>query len=98
MRARSGRRRSGRRWALGIVFHFCNPFTHTRKLFTRVCDLSVGVRESFIGARDRGIGGVICLRSGYGVHWLFPFPSNVIPRSRSTISRIDQLPTVLLKE
>ena len=93
---------SSRRWAArGIVLHFCNLFTHTRKLFTRACDLSVGVCESFIGARDRGIGGGICLRSGYGVHWRFPFPSNVIPRLRSTIRRVDQPPTlrsVLFKE
>jgi hypothetical protein len=55
------------------VLHFCNPFTHTRKLFTRACDLSVGVLESFISARDRRVGGVMCLRSGYGVHRRFPF-------------------------
>ena len=52
---------------------FCNLFTHARKLFTRACDLSVGVRESFICARDRGFGRGIYLRSGYGVHWRFPF-------------------------
>jgi hypothetical protein len=39
------------------------------------------VRQSFIGRRDRSIGGFICLRSGCGVHWRFPFPSNVIPGS-----------------
>jgi len=36
------------------VLHFRNLLTHTRKLFTGACDLSVGVREPFIGAWGRG--------------------------------------------
>ena len=75
------------------MLHFCNLFTHTRKLFTRACDLSVGVREPFIGARDRGIGG-ICLEVGMEFIGVSPFPSNVIPRLRSTIRWVDQPPTL----
>jgi hypothetical protein len=44
------------------------------------------VLKSFISARERRLGGMICLRSGYGVHWRFPFPSNVIPKFSSRLT------------
>jgi hypothetical protein len=51
------RARSGRRWARGIALQFCNLLTQTRELFTRARHLLVGVRESFIRARDQAIVG-----------------------------------------
>ena len=49
-------------------------------------DLFVGVRQPFIGARDQGIVGFDLFGFRRGVHWRFPFPSNVIRRWRSTIA------------
>ena len=39
--------------------------------------------------------GFICFRSGRGVHWRFPFPSNVIRRRRSTIRHVSEPPTLV---
>ena len=80
------RARSGRRWMRVIALHFCKLFSQTRELFIRALDLFVGVREPFIGARDQGIVGFGFFRIRRGVHWRFPFPSNVIRRWRSTIA------------
>ena len=63
-----------------IALHFRKLFSQTRELFIRALDLFVGVREPFIGARDRGIARFIFFRIRCGVHWRFPFPSNVIRR------------------
>ena len=77
------RARSGRKGARVIALHFCKLFTHARELFIRAPDLFVGVREPFIGARDWGIAGFSFFWIRRGVHWRFPFPSNVIRRWRS---------------
>lgn len=49
--------RSGRRHGRGVALHFCKLFSQTRELFVRALDLFVGVRQPFIGQRDRGIRG-----------------------------------------
>jgi hypothetical protein len=84
--ARFLRARSGRRWMRVIALHSCKLFSQTRELFIRALDLFVGVREPFIGARDQGIVGFDFFRIRRGVHWRFPFPSNVIRRWWSTIA------------
>jgi hypothetical protein len=69
-----------------IALHSCKLFGQTRELFIRALDLLVGVREPFIGARDQGIVGFGFFRIRCGVHWRFPFPSNVIRSWRLTIA------------
>ena len=68
-----------------IALHLGKLFSQTRELFICALDLFVGVREPFIGGRDRGIVGFIFFRIRCGVHWRFPFRPMSSEGGRSTI-------------